>query len=113
MWPLLSAFLHWVPSVLLRCLHFTLLHACIYQHVLIHSWLPGHECFQLLAVVNVLQSTWVCLDPDEFPFWIRSALYLALEFHSHLAILCLTKSHFLNLGQWPWQQPLLTGAIGT
>ena len=54
MWPLLSAFLHWVPSVLLWCLHFTLLHACIYQHVLIHSWLPGHECFQLLAVVNVL-----------------------------------------------------------
>ena len=55
----------------------------------------------------------MCLDPDEFPIWIRSGLYLALEFHSHLAILCLTKSHFLNLGQRRWQQPLLTGAIGT
>ena len=117
MWPLLSPFLHWVRSVLLRCLRFTLLlllllrrfsrvrlcatpqtaahqppwplgfsrqghwsglpfplfHICIYHHVLTHSWLPGHEWFQLLAVVNVLQWTWVCLDRDESAFGVGSS----------------------------------------
>ena len=50
--------------------------------------------------------------PRRVLFWIPSGLYLALELHSHLAILCLTKSHFLNLGQRPSQEPLLTGAVG-
>ena len=79
--------------------------ACIHHHVLTHSWLPGRAWFQLLAAVNVLQWTWVCLDPDAFLFWIPSGLYLAPELHSHLVVLCLTKSHFLNLGQQPWKEP--------
>lgn len=102
-WPLLSAFLHWAPSVLLRCPHFTV--SCMYPppsvDPLVASWpcvVPAFGSCECAAVdVGVP-------GPSRVPFWIPSGLYLAPELHSHLAVLCLTKSHFLNLGQQPWQE---------